>query len=425
MKNKLINLGKEKNIDIEIIESYSNTTEISILNEKEKAFNITDHSAYLIKAIKNKKCVTLVTENINKAQDIIANIENIFLIQENENENKLSSKSIKNKLKKKENLNYNDIKKDLLSLNDLKKEYPFITNIEVNYIHNDVKKQIDNNDASSLDEYYFNEYVASITVEKSGITRIAYASYYSKNYDFDAFRKYIIQKIETLFIKLNSTSCKTNKYKIILKNEVVAALIDTFFSMFDTKNIDLHESILEGKFGEKVFSDKITIIEDPLNPNALANAYFDSEGTPTTYKELVKNGVFTKQINDLEYALKHNEEPTGNAGLKVTNLCIEPGNTSYESLIQELNSGIIIDESYGFHSGVDVKTGDISLQSEGLLVENGEVIKGLNMIILSTNIMEILNNVIKVGNDMSLNDLNIHTPSLLLENITIAGEENE
>ena len=45
------------------------------------------------------------------------------------------------------------------------------------------------------------------------------------------------------------------------------------------------------------------------------------------------------------------------------------------------------------------------------------------MIILSTNIFEVFSNVLDVGNDLSKDNLNISAPSLLLENITIAGKE--
>ena len=92
-------------------------------------------------------------------------------------------------------------------------------------------------------------------------------------------------------------------------------------------------------------------------------------------------------------------------------------------MIKKLNNGIIIDEAYGFHAGVDKKTGVISVQAEGILVENGKLTKGLNMIILSTNIFEVFKNVCEVGNDLTKEYLSVTAPSLLLENITIAGKE--
>ena len=62
--NKLIELGKKHDIDIEIFKEKNNSTDISTLNDKVKLFQITNVTSYIIKAIKNNKCVKIVTENI-------------------------------------------------------------------------------------------------------------------------------------------------------------------------------------------------------------------------------------------------------------------------------------------------------------------------------------------------------------------------
>ena len=62
--NKLIELGKKHDIDIEIFKEKNNSTDISTLNDKVKLFQITNVTSYIIKAIKNNRCVKIVTENI-------------------------------------------------------------------------------------------------------------------------------------------------------------------------------------------------------------------------------------------------------------------------------------------------------------------------------------------------------------------------
>ena len=270
------------------------------------------------------------------------------------------------------------------------------------------------------DETYFNAYGVAITVNKDDITRVLYIGYYTKNYDFSKFKEYLLKKLEYLLIKLDSKSVTTNKYKVLLTNNVVESILFTFKDSFQSKNIFLNESVLSGKLNSKIFSEKINIVED--SPKGILNANFDSEGTLKTHQALVENGVFKKEINNIEYAIKLNKEATGNAN-GVNNLYIECGNKSYEELIKELDNGIIIDEAFGFHSGVDLKTGNISVQAEGLLVENGKVTKGLNMIILSTNLFEVFSNVLEVGSDLSNFSLSVRTPSLLLYDITITGKE--
>ncbi|MDE6285122.1 MAG: TldD/PmbA family protein, partial [Bacilli bacterium] len=377
----------------------------------------------LIKAIKDKYCVRILTDDLSDAKKIVDELNQIFVIQENDNENRLSEGHIKQELLDREELDYSLVKEDLFSLNNLQQEYPEIKSIEASYGHYENRSSITNSNADLVEENYFNYYSVGITMQKEDVTKIVYADYYTKNYDFETFKQYIVKKVDILAIKLNSTSCKTDKYKVILQNNVVANILEQFCGMFHSRNMYLKESVLVDKFGTKVFSDKVTIIEDPSSENAIVPSYFDSEGTPTTYKELVKDGVYVKQINNIEYALKTNEEPTGNAS-GVNHMYLVPGKKNYSDLLNELHDGIIIDEAHGLHSGVDVKSGNISVQAEGVLVENGKIVRGLNMIVLSTNIFEILNNILEIGNDMSCS-LDVLAPSILLENITIAGDINE
>ena len=76
--NKLIEPGKKHDIDIEIFKEKNNSTDISTLNDKVKLFQITNVTSYIIKAIKNNRCVKIVTENIKNVDEIINTLEEIF-----------------------------------------------------------------------------------------------------------------------------------------------------------------------------------------------------------------------------------------------------------------------------------------------------------------------------------------------------------
>lgn len=420
MKNKLITEAKKRNIDIEIFETRNKCTDINSLNDTIKLFQISDVTRFKIKAIKEEKCIQIITENLKNTEELLNSLESIFSIQDNKNKNTLCHGKFSKKEKNKMPVDFDEVKSDLKSLNELKKEYSCIKNIEGTYSYYENESKITNNNCNMNEENYFNVYGSTITVEKDGVTRVLYLGYYTKDYDFQNFKNYLIKRLNDAVIKLDSKSVKTNKYKVLLTNNVVTSILATFADSFQSKNIFLKESVFTNQFNKQIFSDKISIIED--SQNGINNKNFDSEGTIKKYQTIVKNGVFVKELNNLEYANITKKEPTGNAD-GVNNLFIEPGTTTYEEMIKKLNNGIIIDEAYGFHAGVDKKTGVISVQAEGILVENGKLTKGLNMIILSTNIFEVFKNVCEVGNDLTKEYLSVTAPSLLLENITIAGKE--
>lgn len=419
--NNLILLGKEYGMDIEVFKEKNNSTNISTLNDKVKLFQITNVDTYIIKAIKDNRCVKLVTENIKKTKELVEALNDIFLTSDNKNSNKLCSGNIKNKVKKDEDIDYILVKKVCI-FKSFKKDYPCIKSIEAEFSHVLCGNYITNlvNDCSMEDEAYFDSYGASITVEDNNLTRVLYVSFYSKEYNFKEFKNYLIKRLDTLLIKLNSTSVKTDKYKVLLTNNVVESILTTFAGSFQSKGIMLNESVFAGKLNKKIFSDKITIVED--SPNGVYNTNFDSEGVIKVKQVLVKDGVFVKEINNIEYAIKTGKDATGNAD-GVNNLYVKCGNKSFDELVKDLDNGIIIDEAVGFHSGVDKKSGNISVQAEGLYVKSGKIIKGLNMIILQTNIFEVFSNVIEIGNDLSKSSLSVLAPSLLLNDITITGKE--
>jgi predicted Zn-dependent protease len=108
--NKLIEIGKKHNIDIEIFKEKHNSTDISTLNDKIKLFQITNVSKYIIKAIRDNRCVKIVTESIKNSEELINTLEDIFKTSDNKNSNRLCTGNIKNKLRKKEIIDYSKVK---------------------------------------------------------------------------------------------------------------------------------------------------------------------------------------------------------------------------------------------------------------------------------------------------------------------------
>lgn len=424
MIDELITLGKKNDLDIEVNEEVNNITEISTLNDTLKLFEIKNITTYKIKAIRNDRFATIMTDDLKHPEIIIKNLENSILLEDNINKNKLCTNNLIDNKNELENIEPSVIKEDLLSLNDLKENYRYITDIECSYMNIYAKETIKNSNCTLEQNSSYNEYGFSISMVKDGIKKVKYVYFNQKNYDFEEVKKNIISNIEILEKRLDSDSIDTNKYNVLINNNVVANILESFYQSFHSKSIYLKESILTDKLNSKIFSDKINIIED--SKNGLCTIGFDSEGTIKEYQQIVKDGVFVKEVNNIEYALKLGNKPTGNAN-GAHNFYIKPGNNSYEEMIEKLNDGIIIDDAYGLHSGIDLQSGTISLHADGLLVKNGKIVKGLNMIILATNFFEMFKNVVMVGNDLSKSNVDFLAPSLLLENITIAGkkEENE
>ena len=420
MVKKLIDLAKKANMALEVCSKKEYSAQIEVLNSNLKNFYVASTTRYQIKAIKDGKCCFFTTEDLSNPDYIIKELDKAFLLSDNDNINRLSNNSYELRKESFIKPDFKKVKEDLLSLDSLREEYPYIKNIEASYAYNYMDINIENANNFMEDSNYNNYIMVSVSGVKDNVVKSDYISIYTKYYDFETIKNKVRELVQYIAAKFAETSISTNKYNVLLKNNVVKDILTTFIPAFSTRNINMKLSFLTDKLNQKVFSDKISIVEEPLNAEFVSTRAFDDEGTLTYNKEYVLNGVFKKTYNSLEYALKNNEKPTGNS-YGVRNFHLVAGNKSYAQLINTMENGIIINRIEGMHSGINMRSGDISLQATGLLVEQGKVTKTLNMIILQSNILEILNNVLEVGNDLEEFNSTISSPSLLLHDITICG----
>jgi PmbA protein len=105
-------------------------------------------------------------------------------------------------------------------------------------------------------------------------------------------------------------------YRAVLEPYAFADLLD-YFSHDSLGALGLLEKrgYLSGKLGERTFDEKITIRDDPLDPQGLPKA-FDFEGTPKQPVVLVDNGVARSVVWDRTTAARAGDGvvTTGHAG---------------------------------------------------------------------------------------------------------------
>lgn len=421
MINKLIKLAKEKDISLEVCTFKSEQYNIATLNSELIEFNIPKLTEYTIKAIYDGKTTYLSTEKIDNPEKIINEIINDIHLKDNDNKNRLCENDFQIDADRINKIDINHIKEELFKLNKYYHEkYNFIVNAEFHVGYKKIIRMIDNEEHHMKDSYSYYSMYLSISAKKSDVTKSEYITIYDREFNIEKVKEELDKLVKKLELSFDAESIKTVKGNVLIDNYALYKILNKFINSFYSKQLDMKISPFAGKLGKKIFSDKINIVEEPLNENFIINRHFDTEGSLTYNKEIVKNGVFNTSFNTIEYAIKNNEKPTGNSGM-VSNFYIKPGNKSYDELITVMNNGIIINNVEGTHSGINLYTGDISLQSTGYLVQNGKIIKPLDMIILQTNIFELLSNVIEIGSDFKEFGMNCSSSSILVYDITVSG----
>lgn len=233
------------------------------------------------------------------------------------------------------------------------------------------------------------------------------------------------QVVKKALARLDCVGVDSQKTSVIFENKTFAAILGNISSMFSSYSVDTGKSKLKDKIGEKIANEKVTIIDNPWLENGYKTMAFDGEGVPTQYKEIVKNGVLQTFLYGLSMANKYKTSSTGNGtgglGTKVFNFYLENGDCPKDELLNKLGNGVYIDKLNGLNGGISIVSGDFSMGAEGFLVEKGKITKALSQFTVSGNIYQLLNDVEELGNDLDFDQSPLGSPSVLINNITIAN----
>ena len=171
------------------------------------------------------------------------------------------------------------------------------------------------------------------------------------------------------------------------------------------------DSCLDGKLGQKIGSDIVTVIDDPTIRGGYGAHPIDDEGLDTTEKCLIKNGVLTEYLNHREtaehFGIKSNAGARAQDGLhhplvRMSNTLIHGGtHADLDELVEDIDYGVYACGSRG--GQVDTGRGSFQFAAqEAWLIENGEITAPLKDVSVSGLTLQILKDVDGLTKDSRL-----------------------
>ncbi len=239
----------------------------------------------------------------------------------------------------------------------------------------------------------------------------------------------------------NAGHLDSGKYPVVFELPALHSLIfEILLPSFDGDSVLQKSSLLAGNLGKKMFSDSISMYDDPSDTRGFFSA-FDGEGVASSKKSLVENGVVSGFLLDSRTAAF-----MGECGKAKIGNCAR---SSFQSVPSCGESNIIIDadsnssaqsdlakqylEVHSFHGThtANMTTGDFSVISDMAFVCNpknahGISSKGAKSRIPVKNVM-ISGNVFSLFNNLSFVDkshgrfLNLISPRIMFEDVVIVG----
>lgn len=194
-------------------------------------------------------------------------------------------------------------------------------------------------------------------------------------------------------------------YDIVLEREVVIDFLHIILSNLSAESIREWMSMFsKNKLWEKIFSDHLTLVNNPFLEGYTGNMLFDKEWVTLKTTPLIEKWVLKSKFCDYKNVLKEGKDFLGNSTLTNIELIAKP-NPDYLFWNTFLFTNLM-----AFHT-VDTSSGKFSLSGEWYLLENGKKKEYIKNISLSWDIIHLFSHIKDFWNDFKT-DGNFKVPSM-------------
>ena len=265
-------------------------------------------------------------------------------------------------------------------------------------------------------------------------------SYFEKNSLAETYTK---EAIRLALVALDSNDAPAGKMPVILGSGWPGVLLHEAIGHglegdFNRKG----SSVFSGRIGEKVASEKCTIVDNGTIKNRRGSLTIDDEGTPTQETTLIENGLLKGYMMDKMNGRLMNKPSTGNGRResyahipmpRMTNTYMLNGEDKFEDMVSSVDDGIY---AKNFDGGqVDITSGKFVFSAnEAYLIKNGKITTPIKGATLIGSGDEVLHQISMVGDDLKLDPgigvcgkdgqsvpVGVGQPSLKVDTLTVGG----
>ena len=254
-----------------------------------------------------------------------------------------------------------------------------------------------------------------------------------RDYDFDTAHHFAQLRdaneigkhaAERAVARLNPRRVPSQTAGVIFEPRMARSLVGHIASALNGASVARKTSFLRDDMGKDVFSDQISLSDDPYIQRGASSRPFDAEGVAGPLLNLVEEGRIANWLLDTSAASELGLTSNGRAvrsgsstSPSTSNLILKNGTRSVEDMMKEMGTGLFVTELIG--QGVNMVTGDYSRGASGYWFENGEKAYPVSEITIADNLRNMFAKLEPADNlEMGFS---VNTPSLAIRDMTIAG----
>ena len=412
--DSFIKYAEKKGVNyIEIKNSENKGNIIEAQNGEIKELSSNESKLYAVR-LQYKNSIGIAYSNVDNYKELVdkaikaarALNKNVKLNFESNNE------KIKTKAKiKLEDVGLEEKKRKILDLEKLKNRHKGISTLNLVYSDNIKNINYTNSEGADLNWEDNSVGLRSWAYSKKGNRNENYLKAERKHsgYEFmESSEEFVKESLDIATKLLSAKSAKGGSFPVIVDQKLGGVFAHEAIGHGCEADIVLAGgSVLKDKLNTKIGNDCINIIDDgSLQTNGWTP--FDDDLVLGKKTFLVKNGILSGYLHNLETASLMKMEPTGNGRSqslmhsvipRMTTTYIGAGDSNFNEMLKGIKEGYYLKESFG--GQVDTIKGEFLFNSMyGYYIKNGEVsnmIKGTAMI---GNILQTLHEISLIGKDL-------------------------
>jgi TldD protein len=258
--------------------------------------------------------------------------------------------------------------------------------LDLKLLENHIQKVFINSEGSKIEQILIRSslFIGSVISDIDNNKKVRTVAYGGtgglEQFETSNYNQFISNFIKSLPGLLQATQFKTQRLPAVLNEDMGWNICHEFCHTLEADLILSDQSPMGEQFGNKVGSNEVTIVDD-ASVNGFGQYYFDDEGIKASGTLLVEDGILFDILQSRETAGKMNVIPTSNSRaqnplfpplVRQSNTFFEPGDYSFEELLEKVDNGIFICDSFG--GNADSLHGQFQLDAQfGRLIENGKL----------------------------------------------------
>ncbi len=221
------------------------------------------------------------------------------------------------------------------------------------------------------------------------------------------------EALQRAVAKIGAARIDSGIYNVVVDRRVASQLVNPLMSAIRGESLHMKSSFLLDKKGEKIASERLTIVDNPRQYGVAGARLFDNEGIAVMGMPIIESGVLKNYYISNYMSKKMGVQMTQGTS---TILDFAQGDYDTAELIRSMGNGLYITDFNG--GNCNGTTGDFSYGIEGFLVKKGLIVKPISGMLMTGNMLELWSNLVDTSND-PLSYTTRKVPSLMFVDVVV------